>query len=52
VIPHADGATLEVVTGTRLAVDESMEWVVQFRSVGGRIESTGDGMRLQFPPIA
>jgi hypothetical protein len=25
---------------------------VQFRNVGGRIESTGDGMRLQFPPIA
>ena len=52
VIPHADGATLEVVTGTRLAVDESMEWVVQFRRLGGRIESTEDGMRLQFPPIA
>jgi signal transduction histidine kinase len=52
VMPHADGATLDVVTGARLAVDESMEWVVQFRRVGGRIESTGDGMRLQFPPIA
>ncbi len=52
VMPHADGATLDVVTGALLAVDESMEWVVQFRSVGGRIESTGDGMRLQFPPIA
>ncbi len=47
-----DGATLEVVAGAPLVADEALEWVVQFRSVGGRIESTEDGLRLQFPPIA
>jgi hypothetical protein len=52
VMPHPDGATLQVVTGSPLPADESMEWVVQFRRLGGRIESTEDGMRLQFPPIA
>ncbi len=52
VIAHADGATLRLTTGAPLVPDESLEWVVQFRKLGGRIESTGDGLRLQFPPIA
>lgn len=52
VTAHPSGATLQVVSDAPLVPDESMEWVVQFRKVGGRIESTGDGLRLQFPPIA
>lgn len=52
VTSHVDGATLQVTAGAPLVVDEALEWVVQFRKRGGRIESTGDGLRLQFPPIA
>lgn len=47
-----DGATLQVISGAPLVADAGLEWVVQFRSVGGRIDSTEDGLRLQFPPIA
>lgn len=46
------GSTLSVVSDRPLRPDEALEWVVQFRSVGGRITSTEDGLRLLFPPIA
>ncbi|HYW51755.1 MAG TPA: hypothetical protein VE861_14165 [Gemmatimonadaceae bacterium] len=46
------GSTLRVVAGVPLVADEALEWVVQFRNAGGRIDSTEDGLRLQFPPIA
>ena len=52
VISESGGATLQLGTGAPVVVDAAMEWVVQFRNVGGRIDSTGDGLRLQFPPIA
>ncbi len=45
------GSTLSVSSGGPLVADEAMEWVVQFRKVGGRIDSTEDGLRLLFPPI-
>ncbi len=44
-------SSLEVNTGANLRADESLEWVVQFQKAGGRITKTGDGLRLQFPPI-
>ena len=46
------GSSVEVNAGAHLRADESLEWVVQFRKAGGRIIPTGDGLRLQFPPIA
>ena len=46
------GPTVSVVSGRPLVADGTLEWVVQFQKVGGRIESTEDGLRLQFPPIA
>lgn len=46
------GATVIVQSGAALPVDDALEWVVQFRTVGGQIVSTEDGLRLQFPPIA
>jgi signal transduction histidine kinase len=46
------GSTVSVNSGVSLVADESLEWVVQFRKVGGRIIPTEDGLRLQFPPIA
>ena len=52
VMSDTAGATLLLGTGARVVVDAAMEWVVQFKNVGGRIDSTGDGLRLQFPPIA
>jgi signal transduction histidine kinase len=52
VTARAGGATLQVVTGAPLVPDAALEWVVQFTKVGGRIDSTEDGVRLQFPPIA
>jgi len=52
VMSESGGATLQLGTGAPVVVDAAMEWVVQFRNVGGRIDSTGDGLRLQFPPIA
>ena len=45
------GSTLSVASGGPLVADEALEWVVQFRKVGGRIDSTEDGLRLLFPPI-
>lgn len=45
------GATVEVVTAAPLTPEEAVEWVVQFRSVGGVVEPTALGLRLQFPPI-
>lgn len=45
------GSTLSVSSGVPLVPDEALEWVVQFRKVGGRINSTEDGLRLLFPPI-
>lgn len=45
------GSTLNVSSGGPLVVDDALEWVVQFRKVGGRIDSTADGLRLLFPPI-
>jgi len=45
------GSTLRVASGDSLVVDDALEWVVQFQSVGGRIYPTADGIRLQFPPI-
>jgi len=52
VTANPDGATLQVITGAPLVPDATLEWVVQFAKVGGRIDSTADGVRLQFPPIA
>lgn len=46
------GSSLEIAGGAPILVDESMEWVVQFRKVGGRVITTEDGLRLQFPSIA
>ena len=46
------GGTVEVSAGGPIAPDESLEWVVQFRKLGGRLDATGDGLRLRFPPIA
>jgi signal transduction histidine kinase len=46
------GSTLSVNTDRPLVPDETLEWVVQFRSVGGQIDATDDGLRLQFPPIS
>ena len=48
----AAGSTVSVSSDGPLVPDEAMEWVVQFRSVGGRIDSTEQGLRLCFPPIA
>jgi hypothetical protein len=47
----AAGSTLSVSSGGPLVVDEALEWVVQFRTVGGHVDSTEDGLRLLFPPI-
>ena len=44
------GSTLQLDSGYPLQADEDLEWVVQFRKVGGRISSTEDGLRLLFPP--
>ncbi len=51
---HADatGATLEVVTAATVALDDTVEWVVQFQNAGGRVEPTSQGLRLHVPPIA
>ena len=46
------GSSLDVNGGAPILVDEAMEWVVQFRKVGGRVITTEDGLRLQFPSIA
>ena len=46
------GSTLTVAVGRPIVADEALEWVVQFRKVGGRIDPTEDGLRLLFPPIA
>jgi hypothetical protein len=46
------GSSVEVNARLNVPADESLEWVVQFRKAGGRITPTGDGLRLQFPPIA
>ncbi len=45
------GSTLSVHAARPLVLDEALEWVVQFRSVGGQIDTTDDGLRLQFPPL-
>ncbi len=52
VMAEPSGATLQLGIGEPVDVDPALEWVVQFTNVGGRIDSTGDGLRLQFPPIA
>lgn len=52
VMTDAEGTTVEVAMGQTCAQDETVEWVVQFIAVGGRIEPTADGIRLRFPPIA
>ncbi len=52
VTTNSAGSTLTVVSGEPLIANDALEWVVQFQRVGGRIDSTEDGMRLQFPPIA
>ena len=52
VATEEDGTTVEVATGQPCVHDETVEWVVQFIAVGGRIEPTADGIRLRFPPIA
>jgi signal transduction histidine kinase len=46
------GSTISLNSGGPLLVNATLEWVVQFRSAGGRIQPTEDGLRLQFPPIA
>jgi signal transduction histidine kinase len=48
----AAGSTLSVNSDRPLVPDDALEWVVQFRSVGGQINATDDGLRLQFPPIS
>ncbi len=52
VTTNSAGSTLTVISGQPLVANDALEWVVQFQRVGGRIDSTEDGMRLQFPPIA
>lgn len=52
VLTHSAGSTVSVTSGRPLLADRALEWVVQFEAVGGRIDSTEDGLRLQFPPIA
>ena len=51
VVGEPSGSTLRVVSDAPLAPDESMEWVVQFKQAGGRLDVTDDGLRLHFPPI-
>ncbi len=46
------GSTLVVISGGPLVTDAALEWVVQFHAVGGRVDTTPDGLRLHFPPIA
>ncbi len=46
------GSTLAVISEGPLVPDVALEWVVQFQAVGGRLDSTPDGLRLHFPPIA
>lgn len=52
VTTNAAGSTLVVQSGAPIVPDAALEWVVQFHSVGGRVDPTADGLRLQFPPIA
>jgi signal transduction histidine kinase len=52
VLTSPAGSTVSIATDARLTVDRALEWVVQFGTVGGQIDSTEDGLRLQFPPIA
>ena len=46
------GSTVVVTSGVPLVAEDALEWVVQFRQVGGLLDCTEDGLRLQFPPIA
>jgi len=46
------GSSLDVHAGQPLIPDAAVEWVVQFEKLGGRVQPTDDGIRLQFPPIA
>lgn len=46
------GSTVNVGVGASHEIDATMEWVVQFNLVGGRVASTGDGFSLHFPPVA
>lgn len=48
----AAGSTVLITSGLPLNAEDALEWVVQFRRVGGLIDCTDDGLRLQFPPIA
>jgi signal transduction histidine kinase len=43
------GARLYVTSGQPMEVDDTVEWVVQFKSVGGSITATDDGLMLEFP---
>ena len=52
VTSEASGATVEVATAATPLPDATLEWVVQFTSLGGRIEHIVDGIRLRFPPTA
>lgn len=45
------GSSLDVHAGQPLVPDTTVEWVVQFEKLGGRMQPTADGIRLQFPPI-
>jgi signal transduction histidine kinase len=46
------GAMLHVTSGHTLEVDDAVEWVVQFRAVGGGVRATDDGLVLTFPQTA
>ena len=46
------GSTVVITSGLPLVAEDALEWVVQFRQVGGLLDCTEDGLRLQFPPIA
>lgn len=48
----AAGSAVHVTSGLPLIAEDALEWVVQFRQVGGLVECTDVGLRLQFPPIA
>ncbi|MCC7055067.1 MAG: hypothetical protein IT355_17470 [Gemmatimonadaceae bacterium] len=52
ILADASGGIVELTAGRALVPDESLEWVVQFRKLGGHLDATGDGLRLRFPPIA
>lgn len=52
ILADASGGVVEVAAGRPIEPDASLEWVVQFRKAGGHLDTTGDGLRLRFPPIA